>query len=299
MDIEHTTPAADNRNSSEIRQPGTLPYRWGYFQGVFLIPFSLLLLLDAASGLIQAHQRPWYLTSLGFLIGVTGLPLAVGLLRKKKYALNLVYVMFGLAILQASIQLPIAVMNFADPDKGSAFFAAEWLLFWLLSMVYYRKRSEQLGVASGNQSKRVVELVKSEKPQLGWLRTHWKLALATWLGLALSGAALAFVLMRTSEPAKMGIARAESDPVLAERLGKPLKRGWFTSGSIETTSASGRAELAVPVSGPKGHGTLYLEARKRAGLWHLELLQFGSEGSDERLDLLTKDRAPQAATSPQ
>lgn len=40
------------------------------------------------------------------------------------------------------------------------------------------------------------------------------------------------------------------------------------------------------MSGPKGKGTLYPEAHKRAGLWHIEVLQFGSENSDERIDLM-------------
>jgi hypothetical protein len=69
----------------------------------------------------------------------------VGLLQKKKYALNLIYVMFALAFLQAAIQLPVAMIHFADQsDKGSAFFEAWMLLLWLLSMVHYRKRREQL-----------------------------------------------------------------------------------------------------------------------------------------------------------
>jgi hypothetical protein len=300
MDLEDPTPTVDSRYSADARQPRVLPYRWGYFQGVFLLPLSFLLLLDAASGLIQTHRTPWYLTSIDLLMGLTGLPLAVGLLRKKKYALSLVYVMFGLSLFQALIQIPIAIRNFADQgDKGSAFFAAECLLFWLLSVVYYRKRREQFGVVNGDQSRRAEVEIQSEKPQWGWLRAHWKIILATWLGLALSGAAMAFIVMRTSEPAKIAISRAESNTVLAERLGRPLKRGWFVSGSIEITPASGHAELAIPISGPKGHGTLYMEARKRAGLWQLELLQFASEGSDERLDLLASDTTPQATTAPQ
>ena len=121
-----------------------LPYRWGYFQGVAVIPFSLLLLLGAASDLIKTRQHSWYLTSIALLMGLVGLPLGVGLLQKKRYALTLVYVMFALALLQAAIQLPVAMIHFADQgDKGSAFFDAWVLLLWMLSMVYYRKRREQ------------------------------------------------------------------------------------------------------------------------------------------------------------
>jgi hypothetical protein len=120
------------------------PYRWGYFQGVILIPFSLLVLLGAASNRLEAHPDPWYLATVETLIGIIGLPLSVGILRKKKYALNLVYVMFGLSLLLGAIKIPVAIRNFASQETiGSAFFEAELLLFWLLSMVYYRKRQEQ------------------------------------------------------------------------------------------------------------------------------------------------------------
>ena len=132
-------------NGKERVESKALPYRWGYFQGVAVIPFSLLLLLGTASDLFKTHQHSWYLTSIVLLMGLVGLPLGVGLLQKKKYALKLVYVMFALAFLQAAIQLPLAMIHFTDQsDKGSAFFEAWTLLLWLLSMVYYRKRREQL-----------------------------------------------------------------------------------------------------------------------------------------------------------
>jgi uncharacterized membrane protein len=132
-------------NDNKRVESKSLPYRWGYFQGVAVIPFSLLLLLGTASDLLKTHQQSWYLTSIALLMGLVGLPLGIGLLRKKKYALSLVYVMFALAFLQAAIQFPIAMIHFTDQsDKGSAFFEAWMLLLWLLSMVYYRKRREQL-----------------------------------------------------------------------------------------------------------------------------------------------------------
>lgn len=133
------------------------------------------------------------------------------------------------------------------------------------------------------------------KPRRGWLRRNWKWMVAVWLGLCLAGAATALIMIDSSDATKLAIATAESNPALAQRLGSPLKTGWFISGSIEVKPESGEAELAIPVSGPKGRGTIYAEAHKRAGLWHLELLQFGYANSDERLDLLPHEAASPAS----
>lgn len=109
----------------------------------------------------------------------------------------------------------------------------------------------------------------------------------------------ALVLMRNSDVAKLTIAMAESNPALSEQLGRPLKTGWFVPGKIEVTPASGHSVLTIPVSGPNGSGTIYAEGRKGAGVWHLEMLQFGNEGSSQRLDLLVPDSAPTPTAPPQ
>jgi Cytochrome oxidase complex assembly protein 1 len=97
---------------------------------------------------------------------------------------------------------------------------------------------------------------------------------------------MAFIMLRDSEATRLSVTTAEANPALSEQLGRPFKTGWFISGSIEVQPGSGHAELAIPISGPKGSGTIYTEARKQAGLWHLLTLQFGMDGSSERLDLL-------------
>ena len=77
-------------------------------------------------------------------MGLLGLPVAIGLLLKKAFALNLVHVMFGLSLLLMLVKLPMAVRHYTDSsDRGSAFFEAELLFLWLLSLVYYRKRRSQ------------------------------------------------------------------------------------------------------------------------------------------------------------
>ena len=137
-----------------------------------------------------------------------------------------------------------------------------------------------------------------EKTRQGWLQKHWKLVLAAAAGVALCATIAVFASLRSSDVVKLAVATAESNPALADRLGRPLDTGWFVTGKLEVTPASGHAELAIPVSGPKGSGTLYAEGHKRAGIWHLEMLQFGSERSNERLDLL-HDRGASETVSPQ
>jgi hypothetical protein len=128
----------------DVRPSRPLPYRWGYFQGALLIPFSLLFLLGTAAEHLKPKHEPWYLETIGLLMGAIGLPLAVGLLRKKGFGLILVYVMCGLTFLLLAVKIPIAIRHYTDAgDNGSAFFEAELMLVWLLSLVYYRKRREQ------------------------------------------------------------------------------------------------------------------------------------------------------------
>jgi hypothetical protein len=126
------------------RESATLPYRWGYSQGALLIPWSLFILFAESMALRGANAEPWYISALAMLIGLVGLPLGIGLLAKKRFALLLVYVTFGLTLALAAIKLPIAILHYRDPgDRGSAIFEAEMLLFWLICMVYYRKRQSQ------------------------------------------------------------------------------------------------------------------------------------------------------------
>ena len=100
--------------------------------------------MGAAADLLKTHQQHWLVASIALLMGMVGLPLGVGLLSKKRYALGLVHLMFGLALLQALIQIPVAATHFAvQGENGSAIFEAELLVVWMLSLVYYRKRRNQ------------------------------------------------------------------------------------------------------------------------------------------------------------
>jgi len=120
------------------------PYRWGYFQGVLMLPWSLFVVFAEFMALRGANDDPWFVSALSLLIGLLGLPLGVGLLLKKRFALVLVYVIFGITLALAAIKLPVAALHYRESgERGSAIFEAEMLLFWLCCLLYYRKRQSQ------------------------------------------------------------------------------------------------------------------------------------------------------------
>jgi hypothetical protein len=89
------------------------------------------------------------------------------------------------------------------------------------------------------------------------------------------------------------LAKARANPQVAEKFGQPIKAGWLSSGSLNTSGPSGSADVSIPISGPKRKGTIYVVAKKSAGLWRFETLQVEVEGKTERIDLLQPEGTPQ------
>ena len=132
-----------------------------------------------------------------------------------------------------------------------------------------------------------------QKP--GWWSRNWKWFLPTLflvivvLPLATCGG-LVYVIMsslKDSEVARESLARAQANPVLVEKLGKPIRMGMWVGGSINVTPADGRAELVLPISGPKGKGMLAVSAVKTAGEWHYKVMTVTVEGGG-RVNLLNQ-----------
>lgn len=97
---------------------------------------------------------------------------------------------------------------------------------------------------------------------------------------------IVFAMLKSSDAYTQAISKARSNPAVARSLGSPLKEGYFISGGINTTGGTGNANLAVPISGPKGKGTLYVEATKSTGEWSYSKLVVQLDQTDERINLL-------------
>jgi len=131
-----------------------------------------------------------------------------------------------------------------------------------------------------------------------WWAKNWKGLLPTGClsGLVLFLAFIALIIsfvfgiMKSSDAYKEALATARASPAVEAALGTPLEEGFFITGNISVSGSSGNASLAIPVSGPKGEGTLFVVAVKSAGRWSFMELILEVERTKQRIDLLAERR---------
>jgi hypothetical protein len=132
------------------------------------------------------------------------------------------------------------------------------------------------------------------QPARNWWSRNWKwlvpsgcltilLLFAIFIFAIIS---FAFGIMKSTDVYKDTLAKVQADPAVIEALGSPIKDGMFFSGSTNVNGASGEANLAIPISGPKGKGTIYVAAVKSAGLWNYTILAVEISETKKRIDLL-------------
>lgn len=129
---------------------------------------------------------------------------------------------------------------------------------------------------------------RAEKFHINWLGRHWKSVSAIYVVLVISPLIWVLFGMRSSDAVRLSIATAETNPVLTERLGHPLKIGWGISGYVSV--GRGYASLGIPVSGPRGSGVLYAVVRRRDGIWRMQSLTLWEKGVEDKPDLLAVPR---------
>ena len=129
---------------------------------------------------------------------------------------------------------------------------------------------------------------------------HFRRAQRAWalwgVGLLLAGlvvvaAALWWVMtaITDSEPYRLAIHALATSREAASELGEPIEPG-VPRGGFRIAGGAGRADLEVPVAGPRGRGTVFLDARMEGGAWRLERLELVIGATGRRIDL-----APPAA----
>ena len=96
---------------------------------------------------------------------------------------------------------------------------------------------------------------------------------------------IVFGAMKSSDAYKAALAKAKADPRVVNALGSPITDGFFVSGKTNVSGSSGDADMTIPISGPKGKGTIYFVASKFAGEWTFSKLIVEVGKTGERIDL--------------
>ena len=129
-----------------------------------------------------------------------------------------------------------------------------------------------------------------------WWKRNWKWFVplgcfsVALLFLAFVGSILVIVFsaMKSTDVYKEALGRAKADPAVIAALGSPIKEGFLLSGNTNVNGASGESNLAIPITGPKGKGTIYVSAKKSLGQWNYSGLVVEVGQTHERIDLLQK-----------
>jgi hypothetical protein len=129
-------------------------------------------------------------------------------------------------------------------------------------------------------------------PGGSWFSRNWKWFVPTGcltffaLGVLVVVCSTMFVfgVLKSTDVYKTALARAKSDRRVAAALGTPIKDGLVPSGKTNVAGPSGQADLAIPISGPKGKATIYAIATKSAGRWEFSKLSVQVDGG-ETIDL--------------
>ncbi len=104
-------------------------------------------------------------------------------------------------------------------------------------------------------------------------------------GVTVIGGGMAWLFngLARSEGAVQALKRASDAPAVTAKLGSPIVRGTFASGSYSVNSdGTGRIDLSLPVSGPKGSGTLLVVGSRTANQWsYSRLIIVPDDGSAE------------------
>lgn len=141
-----------------------------------------------------------------------------------------------------------------------------------------------------------------QPPQRSWWSRNWKWALPVGCVLPVllcgGGIAVFFFLIygavtgaiKSSDAYAESMAQARSNPEVVAALGEPIESGMWISGRFSVNGPSGSLDVSIPISGPKGSGTLHVIGTRSAGRWQYSLMAVEIPGRAGRIDV--RPRAP-------
>ncbi|MDB6124800.1 MAG: hypothetical protein JWQ71_3793 [Pedosphaera sp.] len=136
---------------------------------------------------------------------------------------------------------------------------------------------------------------KLQRQQSGWFNRNWKwfvpvvclgavVIVVCFVGLIFT---TIFGVMKSSDVYKQAVQSAKLDSRVVSEMGAPMEEGLMMTGNINLVNDSGQADLVIPITGPKGRGTIHAVATKTKGKWTFSSLIVQVEGK-QKIDLQQK-----------
>ena len=130
-------------------------------------------------------------------------------------------------------------------------------------------------------------------PQPSWWKRNWKWVVP--VGGCLTAIILVVILvsslffgvtkiMQESQPYEYAFKLINQDEELIGILGTPIEKDGMVQGNINWVNGNKSAKMAIPIAGPKGTGTLYIDATGKGETWDYHEIRV--EVADQELDFL-------------
>jgi Cytochrome oxidase complex assembly protein 1 len=134
-----------------------------------------------------------------------------------------------------------------------------------------------------------------------WLerRPLWKIplgCLTLFLLIGIFGSIVMTIIttsFHNSDVYKLAVAKAIENSQVRDAIGEPIHPAWLVSGQLNVTGSTGNANLLIPISGPRGSGSIRAVASKNRGVWRFSDLQVNIKGRSEPIDLLSIQPPPE------
>jgi len=134
-----------------------------------------------------------------------------------------------------------------------------------------------------------------------WLerRPLWKIPLGCLILFLLIGIFGSIVMtiittsFHNSDVYKQAVAKAVESSQVRDAIGEPIHPGWFVSGQLNVSGGTGSADLLIPISGPRGSGSIRAVATRNRGVWRYTDLQVNIKSRSETIDLLSVQPPPE------
>lgn len=88
-------------------------------------------------------------------------------------------------------------------------------------------------------------------------------------------------MFEASKPYEYALEKINHDEQIIDLLGSPIEKDGMVKGNINWHNGEKKAEMKIPIAGPKGTGTLYINASGEGDGWSYHEIRVTVKDNEE------------------